>query len=105
MKEETLKKIHELKEEQKAGKWKGNEKNLLKELWMLHKDKKTKKGISIITSILMWAGAAVFWFISYLALDFDPQITRMVNWAFLISGIIIVVCYIVEKKGDEKENE
>jgi len=32
MKEETSKKIHELKEEQKAGKWKGNGKNLLKEV-------------------------------------------------------------------------
>ena len=33
MKAETLKKIYELREEQKAGKWKGNGKNLLKFLF------------------------------------------------------------------------
>ena len=43
MKAETLKKIHELKEEQKVGKWKGNEKNLLKELLGILRRKKDVK--------------------------------------------------------------
>ena len=33
MKEEKRKQIHDLAEEQKKGKWKGMERNLLKELW------------------------------------------------------------------------
>jgi len=43
MKEETLKKIDKLSEEQKAGKWKGNEKNLLKEVLGVLRRKKDVK--------------------------------------------------------------
>jgi len=43
MKEETIKKIYKLSEEQKAGKWKGNEKNLLKELSGILRRRKNDK--------------------------------------------------------------
>ena len=43
MKEETRKRIHELKEEQKAGGWKGREKELLKTIWNLKTRGKNEK--------------------------------------------------------------
>ena len=43
MKTETIKKIYKLREEQKAGKWKGNEKILLKEVLGVLRRKKDAK--------------------------------------------------------------